>query len=116
MPVRRIVMPLFAMSMLVASPIGASPAETVRCSIDDAPARACKMAITTRGGVRHLRFSVAGQRIEFVGRAQSGWWSGKLNGRPAMGFERNRGYVVFSTTDLRTRFSWWYPQSEHGRY
>lgn len=116
MRVRRIVLPVLGLSMLAASQAEASPAETVRCSIDDAPARACRMAITTRDGVRHLRFSVAGRRIEFVGRAQSGWWSGKLNGRPAMGFERNRGHVVFSTVDLRTRFSWWYPSSEHGRY
>lgn len=116
MRVRRIMPPLLAASMLMVPPVWASPAETVRCSIDNAPARACRMAIATRDGVRHLRFSVAGQRIEFVGRAQSGWWSGKLNGRPAMGFERNRGHVVFSTVDLRTRFSWWYPSSEHGRY
>lgn len=116
MHVRRIVLPVLGLSMLAASQAGASPAETVRCSINDAPARACQMAITTRDGVRHIRFSVAGKRIEFVGRAQSGWWSGKLNGRPVMGFERNRGHVVFSTTDLRTRFSWWYPSSEHGTY
>lgn len=115
MDVRLMILPLLAASML-AAPAAGSRAETVRCSVNDAPARACQMTIATRDGVRHLRFNVAGRRVEFVGRAQSGWWSGRLNGRPAMGFERNRGYVMFSTTDLRTRFAWWYPSSEHGTY
>lgn len=31
-----------------------------------------------------------------------------------MGYERNRGHTVFSTTDLRSRFEWWYPGQQDG--
>lgn len=53
----------------------------------------CRMTIVTRGGVRHLTFQLGKRQIKFVGRAQTGWWSGRLDGKPAMGFERNRGHV-----------------------
>lgn len=91
--------------------------EVVRCSDQDRPAQPCRLKIVTRAGVRHLVFQLGdGRRVTFVGRAQSGWWSGKLDGRPAMGFERNRGYVVFSTIDLSRTFAWFYPGQDHGTY
>lgn len=56
------------------------------------------------------------RRVTFLGRRQDGWWSGTLDGRTAMGFERNRGNVTFSAADLSTSFAFWFPRSEHGTY
>ncbi|WP_404335005.1 hypothetical protein AB2M62_14970 [Sphingomonas sp. MMS12-HWE2-04] len=96
---------------------GAQAAQTVRCSFDNGPARACRMTdVAGRGGVHRMTFVAGNQKATFVGRAQTGWWSGTLNGKPAMGYERNRGNVVFSSTDLQTVFAWWYPANEHGSY
>ena len=89
----------------------------VRCSIDYAPDRACQMSDTVAGsGVHRMVFRQGNRTLVFVGRSNTGWWAGKLDGRPAMGYERNRGNVVFSTYDLRTTLSWWYPRQEHGSY
>lgn len=63
-----------------------------------------------------MRFVLTGREVTFVGRGGGGWWSGMLNGVPAMGFERNRGHVMFSTRDLAHRFAWWHAESEHGTY
>ena len=94
----------------------ASP-ETVRCSLDEIPPTRCTMTDTIApDGSHRLLFRANGIRIRFVGRSQTGWWSGTLNGKPAMGYERNRGNVVFSTTDLKQSFAWWYPRDEHGTY
>lgn len=103
-------------ALAVAAPAAARPAEAVRCVVDGKPPVACRMQAATRKGVRDLRFDVGGRQIRFVGRAQSGWWSGTLDGKPAMGFERNRGHVVFSTTDMTRTFAWFYPAEEHGTY
>ncbi len=103
--------------MLLAAPAAAQTPERVRCVVDHGPAQDCRVTFSTAAGVRTLRFDLAnGRRVTFVGRAQTGWWSGRLDGRPAMGFERNRGYVVFSTTDLGRTFEWFYPGSQHGGY
>lgn len=107
---------LLAPVLLMAAPATAQQPEAVRCAVDGKPPIACRMQVTTRKGVRDLRFDVGGRQVRFVGRAQSGWWSGKLDGKPAMGFERNRGHVVFSTTDLTRTFAWFYPAEEHGTY
>lgn len=91
--------------------------DAVRCSMDNAPDRACQLTDTVAaGGVHRMVFAAGGRRLVFVGRKQSGWWAGKLNGRPAMGYERNRGNMVLSTYDLRTTLSWWYPGQAHGSY
>ena len=95
----------------------AAPAQDARCSFADAAPVACRFVDNVDAkGVHHMTFTAGAKRISFVGRSQSGWWSGTLDRRPAMGFERNRGHIVFSTTDLKTRFAWWYPKDEHGTY
>lgn len=92
-------------------------ADAVRCSIDDGPAFACTYADTPLpDGTHRMDFNGRGGHVQFVGKAQTGWWSGRLNGKPAMGYERNRGNIVFSTSDLQTKFAWWYPTQEHGSY
>ncbi len=92
-------------------------ADDVRCSLNYAPDRACRLTDTVQqGGVHRMTFVTGGKTVTFIGRKQTGWWSGTLNGRPAMGYERNRGNMVLSTYDLRTSFSWWYPRQAHGSY
>jgi hypothetical protein len=101
---------------LLASSSAAQGPEQVRCSIDYAPDRPCTRSGTVEDGVHHMTFRIGSQKVTFVGRSQTGWWSGELNGRPAMGYERNRGNMIFSTADLETVFAWWYPGQEHGTY
>ncbi|MGY4397504.1 hypothetical protein ACVWZA_002698 [Sphingomonas sp. UYAg733] len=103
------------------TPLGIAEAqsvrERVRCAINDAPDNLCVLVDQVRApGVHRMTFLAGNRRIIFEGRSNSGWWSGRLNGRAAMGYERNRGNVVFSTTDLKIRFSWWYPTNAHGTY
>jgi len=96
---------------------GTASRETVRCSLNDGPERACVFTDQAiRGGGHRMTFTGQGVRVTFIGRANSGWWVGQLNGKGAMGYERNRGNTVFSTTDLGTRFAWWYPRDAHGSY
>ncbi len=110
-------MRLAVAAMLLAAPAAAQTPERVRCVVDHGPAQDCRVTFSTAAGVRTLRFDmVGGRRVTFVGRAQTGWWSGRLDGKPAMGFERNRGNVAFATSDLAHSFEWYYPDSEHGRY
>ena len=108
----RYVLPL----ALLASASPPAAGERVRCSFDHGPARACVMTDSVDRGVHRMNFTAGRDRTTFIGRSNSGWWSGRLNGRAAMGYERNRGNIVFSTADLRTSFSWWYPANEHGTY
>lgn len=89
----------------------------VQCSFDDAAPTACHMTDQVGAdGTHTMEFTAGSRRLKFVGKSQTGWWSGQLDGQAAMGFERNRGYVVFSTTDLKTSFAWWSQGSEHGSY
>jgi hypothetical protein len=114
-----ILIPLVSATLLAGPATAQGPAgrETVRCSLNDGPERACVLIDrASRGGGHRMTFTGPGIRVTFVGRANSGWWAGQLNGKPAMGFERNRGNTVFSTSDLGTRFAWWYPRSAHGTY
>ena len=91
--------------------------EAVRCTLDERPIAGCRMADTVLPDGRHrLVFTGGVKPVVFVGRGANGWWSGTLDGRPAMGYERNRGNVVFATSDLGQTFSWWYPGQEHGTY
>ena len=95
----------------------AAAPEPVRCSLDEVPLAHCMMIDRVASDGSHsLLFRAGGIRVRFIGRSQTGWWSGTLNGKPAMGYERNRGNVVFSTTDLKQTFAWWYPRDEHGTY
>ena len=102
---------------LAASAAASATTEHVRCAIDDGPDFPCHMADTVLpDGSHHLIFTGGTRRIEFSGRSQTRWWSGRLNGAAAMGYERNRGNVVLASLDLRMRFAWWYPTDAHGRY
>lgn len=89
----------------------------VQCSLNQAPAVDCQMSDEVRPDGNHdMQFVFGGKRVRFSGKAQTGWWSGELDGDPAMGFERNRGHTTYSTTDLKTSFEWWSKGSEHGSY
>lgn len=119
--VSTVVKRLFLIAPLLAAPAVAqdrTPAtDRVRCSLNYAPDRTCRLTDTVgRGGYHRMVFAIGGRQLTFVGKKQTGWWAGKLNGKPAMGYERNRGNVVFSTYDLSTSFSWWYPTNAHGTY
>lgn len=112
---------LLATAVAVAAPAVAQPrtpaTDPVRCSVDYGPDRACRLTDTaTPNGVHRMVIRAGAQTHVFVGRQQTGWWAGKLDGRPAMGYERNRGNVVLSTYDLRTTVSWSYPGQAHGSY
>lgn len=111
-----IITPFVALAGLAPVAVPARQSERVRCVIDDGRPQPCRMSIVTRGGVRHMTFRLGNRQVKFVGRAQTGWWSGRLDGKSAMGFERNRGHVVYSTNDLSRSFAWFYPGSEHGTY
>lgn len=108
------------MLLMAGAACHSSPAlanDDLRCSIDHAPDRACTISDTVEDGVHYMDFHLDdGRRMTFVGRSQTGWWTGTLNGQPAMGYERNRGNVIFSTFDLQFTFAWWHPDREHGTY
>lgn len=77
------------------------------CEINDSKADDCRMSDTVAADGTHTMVFITGQqRIEFVGKSQTGWWSGKLEGEPAMGREINRSHIMFSTIDLKTTFEW----------
>ena len=57
-----------------------------------------------------------GTAMIFRGNRQGRWWSGTLNGKPAMGYELNRGHVVFNTRTLDQAFEYWTQGKEHGSY
>ena len=99
--------------------VNAAPAVTqpAQCSANYAPAVACKMSDDVSADETHtMEFAFGPTRVRFVGKAQTGWWSGKLDGQPAMGYELNRGHLVFSTLDLKTTFEWWTSGNQHGKY
>ena len=118
-------MRIIACAALIASAV-AAPApgrdrtlavDHVRCELDAGPPRDCRLTDTVgRDGTHRMVFTFDTRRVVFVGRSQTGWWAGTLNGRPAMGYERNRGNMVLSTQDLKTSFAWWYPGMAHGTY
>lgn len=116
---------LFATTFLALGAVCVTPAcssgeafvSSVQCMRDEADAAACQMSDTlTADGSHDITFVSGKTTTRFVGKSQSGWWSGTLDGKPAMGYERNRGHVVFSTTDLAHTFSWWSQGNEHGSY
>jgi hypothetical protein len=110
-------MKLFILPIAMLAASSALAADPVRCSWNDGPAKPCTYADTVQpDGSHRMTFSGNGKPTIFNGKPQTGWWSGKLDGKPAMGYERNRGNFVFSTMDLSSRFAWWYPTEEHGSY
>lgn len=118
MPSKMFTLAILALGALAAPACSSEPVVvSVHCARDDAPAKPCAMRDRVDpDGTHHMTFVSAQTRTRFVGKSQGGWWSGQLNGRPAMGYERNRGHVVFSTTDLKTTFTWWSEGNEHGAY
>jgi hypothetical protein len=97
-------------------PVEVRPVQ-VQCSVDQAVAGPCVMRDRVApDGTHHITFQTADGSVRFVGRSQGGWWSGELDGRPAMGYERNRGRVAYSTADLTRTFEWWSQGHEHGAY
>lgn len=95
-----------------------TPASTLYCQSGAEPAQTCRMEIKTEPGDANmtLEFTFASGSVRFKGQHQSAWWSGQLNGKPAMGYELNRGHTLYSTTDLSTTFAWWYGDMQHGSY
>ncbi|MGH9381450.1 MAG: hypothetical protein ACRD2Z_12655 [Thermoanaerobaculia bacterium] len=90
---------------------------SVQCVVDYAPAQSCTLRDRVEpDGTHVMTFVTADARTRFTGKSQSGWWSGRLNGRPAMGYELNRGHIVYSTIDLTMTFEWWSAGHEHGSY
>jgi ammonia channel protein AmtB len=101
----------------VAAHAAGAVTQSAQCSASYAPAVACKMSDVVGADETHtMEFVYGTTRVRFVGKAQTGWWSGKLDGQPAMGYELNRGHVVFSTLDLATTFEWWTQGNQHGKY
>lgn len=95
----------------------AAVTESVQCRFNYAPAEPCRMTDHVGAdGVHNMEFVSRMHHARFVGRSQTGWWSGQLDGRPAMGYELNRGNVVFSTVDLQMTFQWWSQGNQHGNY
>jgi len=97
---------------------GATPVtQPGHCSSNYTEAVACRMSDAVGDDETHtLEFTFGTTRVRFVGKSQTGWWSGKLDGQAAMGYELNRGHLVFSTADLKTTFEWWTDGNQHGRY
>lgn len=118
MSMKSLPLALVSMAMLTAPAcMAAAITEQVHCARDLADARPCTMRDSVGAdGMHHMSFVSGDTRTVFVGKAQSGWWSGKLDGKPAMGYELNRGHVVFSNMDLGTRFEWWSEGKQHGTY
>ena len=91
--------------------------EAVVCAADDQKPAPCRLQESIRDDGSHVMvFERANTRHTFTANHQSGWWSGTLDGSPAMGMELNRGHMRISTTNLKHRFVWWYPRYEHGTY
>jgi hypothetical protein len=102
---------------LIAIVAAAAISNGATCLFDDAPPEPCVVTFKERAGATELRATgKSGKRVTFTGTRNSGWWSGMLDGSPAMGFELNRGNISFSTRTLSKRFQYFTPGSEHGTY
>lgn len=103
--------------LLVAMLLGsATPPAT--CIFDVAPPEPCTIdvRVDADGTTRLEATGSGGRRARFAGRRADGWWSGTLDGAPAMGYERNRGNVAFATQALDRSFQYWTAGNAHGRY
>jgi len=106
---------LIAPLCLLSAAEGVTGRDRVFCIFGDAPRPVPCVLTDTAGRIGHRMVFTAGrQRAVFVGGRNSAWWRGKLNGKPAMGYELNRGHTVYSTFDLQNRFEWWYPGQRNG--
>lgn len=110
-------MKLFALLMLLVASAATAATQSAMCSLDYAKAVPCRVDDrVTADGVHQMVFTIGRKQVRFSGKSQTGWWSGSLGGKPAMGLELNRGHTRFATTDLATTFDWWLPGQEHGTY
>jgi hypothetical protein len=110
---------IFALSFLGLSvaPVSADRAAEIYCVVNTSEPRPCVTRFTTDArGVRTVRMTVGKSQYVFIGRARDGWWSGRLNGKPAMGYELNRANVKFSTSDLSLSVQYYYSGSQNGTY
>lgn len=100
-----------------AQPLAGRQVASMQCEIDHGKPEPCRMSDHVDSHLVHaMRFTLPSRTVTFKGKAQTGWWSGTLDGKPAMGYELNRGHVVYSTTDLGTTFEWWSAGMQHGNY
>ena len=105
------------MSLALIAAALAAAAEPATCVFDTAPPEPCRIGFSVvKGATRMQARSNSGKQAVFVGKRGSGWWSGTLDGKPAMAHELNRGNVVFSTRDLGRSFQYWTSGNEHGSY
>lgn len=105
--------------VLVAVPVLAAEPEKATCVFDNGPPEPCSIVFTTRrDGTSEMRAKAASgnHQAVFVGKRQSGWWAGTLDGAAAMGFERNRGNVTLSTRALSRTFEYHTSGNGHGNY
>ncbi len=101
---------MILLAFVLAAPCASAADVTmpVQCSRDDAAAVACEFADTVaKDGTHTMEIRHGGQRTRFVGQRQGPWWSGRLDGKDAMGYEIDRGHMVISTRDLQSTFEWW---------
>lgn len=98
--------------------LAAAPPELATCVFDTAAPEPCVVTFSVgKDGATTLRARAkGGHRTVFVGKRGSGWWSGTLDGAPAMGYELNRGNVTFSARTLNRSFQYWTRGNEHGTY
>ena len=91
--------------------------EAATCVSGTSAPVACRLLFSGGGEATTLTATAkdGGEHV-FKGRRQDGWWSGTLNGAPAMAYELNRGHVVFASTDLGARWEYWTAGNEHGSY
>lgn len=109
--------PLGAPSSVQSQAGRAPPPPSMQCELDHGRPQSCSMTDHVDQQLVHsMRFTLPDRTVTFEGKAQTGWWSGTLDGKPAMGYELNRGHVVYSTTDLGTTFEWWSAGMQHGNY
>lgn len=99
-------------------PIMAGKAEAATCVVGDAAPQPCTMSfgIPDDAASRVVSFKIGNDNVVFRGNNQGPWWSGALDGNPAMGYELNRGHVVFSNQKLDQQFEYWTKGNEHGSY
>ncbi len=59
-----------------------------------------------------------GRVVTFVGRKDDGvrWWFGRINGKPASGFDLNRNHYVFASRDGEFEFECWIGGWGRGTY
>lgn len=102
-------------AILLAAALTAEPAT---CVFGTAPPEPCRLSFAAgKDGATRLRArGKSGRQAVFAGKRAGGWWSGTLDGKPAMGHELNRGNVVFSTRDLGRSFQYWTAGNAHGSY